>query len=161
MMTRKTFYKILLICFSLLLAATLMFACAPLLESKYGSIASDGEVTLRTQYAVYAKDVDVIQVLMRNDSGDEIGFGAAWSMEKLDGGTWMTLPFKPDTAWNELLYLLSDGGTRTFTVHIASLDYKLTDGTYRIVKEIDGVPVAAEFTVGGKVLPQTLSICLQ
>jgi len=138
------------LCF-LLTAAVLLTACTALTPSLYGEMPSGGTVTMDTQFAVYARDTEIIQLALHNGSDTQLEFGSKWHMEVRRGGQWMTIPFRENTAFHDLLYMLVPGGTHVFTVHTNSLDYTLTDGTYRIVKEMAGnfdTVYAAEFTVG-------------
>ena len=109
--------------------------------------AEDG-ITLKTQFSVYASDVPFIQFSIENNSGDMAEYGTEWTIERLEDDTWYSIPFKPDTAWTQPLYILGNGGTATDTAYLSVLDHKLKNGTYRIVKEINDTFYTAEFTVG-------------
>ena len=133
----------------LLLLGLLLISCgAPMTPSTVTPAANDSGITLQTQFPVYAPDVPFIQFTISNNSGEMAEFGTEWTLERLDGDTWYTVPFKPNTAWTQPLYMLSDGGTAAHTAYLSMLDHKLKEGTYRIVKEINNTPYTAEFTVG-------------
>lgn len=63
------------------------------------------------------------------------------------GETWYEIPFKKDTLWPELAQTVADGETGSLTLNLSLLDYKLTEGEYRVVKDINGITYAAEFIV--------------
>ena len=107
-----------------------------------------GSITLQTQFPIYAPDVPFIQFSIINNSGDVAEYGTEWTLERLDGDIWYTVPFKPNVAWTQPLFMLSDGGTASDTMVLSVLDHKLKDGTYRIVKEINDTFYTAEFKVG-------------
>ncbi|MBQ4574866.1 MAG: hypothetical protein IJA85_06660 [Clostridia bacterium] len=132
---------------AILMAVVLLTSCRVLERSEYGEIAA-GDVTMETQFAVYGRDTEVIQVILRNNSGEVLEFGSAWSMEVLKGDAWMKLPFIANLGWNDLLYSVADGGSFSFKVHTASLADRLTDGRYRVVKKLGDSICAAEFEVG-------------
>jgi hypothetical protein len=72
-------------------------------------------------------------------------------MEVHKNGTWMKIPFRQNKVFHDLLYILNPGGIHVFTVHTGSLEYSLSEGTYRIVKQTEGefgAAYAAEFTIG-------------
>jgi len=126
-------------------------SCSALSPSSFGEIPVSGTVLMDTQFPVYAKDTEQIQVALCNGSGETLEFGSRWQMEVYKDGTWMRIPFRENTAFHDLLYCLMPGGIHVFTVHTASLDYTLTEGTYRIVKQTEGdfgAAYSAEFTVG-------------
>ncbi len=132
----------------ILTAITLLLtSCRALERSEYGEIANR-QVTMETQFPIYARDAEVIQVLLSNHTGEVLEFGSAWSLEVLKGDAWMKLPFRRDLAWHDLLYSVADGGSFSFKVHTASLADKLTKGRYRVVKEIGSGVCAAEFEIG-------------
>ncbi len=131
------------------LCIVLLSSCSPALEpSPYGNVFPSAGVVMSTQYPVYDKSIDSITVRIENQSKTEISFGASWSLEVLVDGGWMAVPFQPDTAWIEPLYMVEPGGTYTFTARMANLDYRLKAGEYRIVKEISEEIYTASFTIG-------------
>ncbi len=131
----------------LLLLGFLLLSCSMTPSSVIPGAAEDG-ITLKTQFPVYAPDVPFIQFTIENNSGDTAEFGTPWMIERLEGDTWYTVPFAPDTTWNMPLIMLADGGTASGTAYLSMLDHKLKNGTYRIVKEINDTFYTAEFSVG-------------
>lgn len=141
------------ILYALALTAVLLTlsACSSLSPSPFGEIPVSGTVLMDTQFPVYAEDIGTIQLALHNGTESTLEFGSRWSMEVYKNGQWMHIPFRENTAFNDLLYMLSPGGTHIFTVHTASLDYTISAGTYRIIKQMGGdfgAAYSAEFTVG-------------
>jgi len=131
----------------LLVLGILLSSCAALPPSEYGNIPG-GEVRMETQFPVYRKDAEQIQVILYNDSEEVISFGSEWAVEVLQDETWHRLPFRENTVWTSLLYGIQPGGSSAFSVHVSVLETSLKEGRYRVVKEIGGTPVSAEFEVG-------------
>ena len=126
----------------------LLSACGTLPPSQVTPGSADDGIVLRTQFPVYAPDVPFIQFTIENNSGDMAEYGTPWTLERLEDDGWYTIPFAPDTGWTMPLFMLPDGGISSDTVHLSMLDRKLKEGTYRIIKEINDIPYAAEFSVG-------------
>ena len=133
---------------ALLLGLLLVSCGAPMTPSAVTPAAEENGITLKTQFPVYAPDVPFIQFSIINNSGEMAEFGTEWSVERLEGDAWYSVPFKPNTAWTQPLYMLLDGGTASDTAHLSMLDHKFKDGTYRIVKEINDTFYTAEFAIG-------------
>ena len=133
---------------ALLLGLLLVSCGAPMTPSAVTPAAEENGITLKTQFPVYAPDVPFIQFSITNNSGEMAEFGTEWSIERLEGDAWYSVPFKPNTAWTQPLYMLLDGGTASDTAHLSMLDHKFKDGTYRIVKEINDTFYTAEFAIG-------------
>lgn len=133
---------------ALLLGLLLVSCGAPMTPSAVTPAAKENGITLKTQFPVYAPDVPFIQFSITNNSGEMAEFGTEWSIERLEGDAWYSVPFKPNTAWTQPLYMLLDGGTASDTAHLSVLDHKFKDGSYRIVKEINDTFYTAEFIIG-------------
>ncbi len=134
--------------FSLLASAALLTGCTPLLPSPHGDVPESDTVILSTQFPVYDKDIDRIQVILENAGDTNLEYGAEWAVETRQGDDWKQLPFAEGYGWIQPLYTLMPGGTDNFYVSMDMLDYNLKDGTYRIVKEISGQVYTAEFMIG-------------
>jgi len=136
--------------FSLVIASILILltGCTNLSPSVHGELAGTDGIVMTTQFPVYDKSIQEIQVVIENSSASTAEFGSQWSLEVRQGDTWMEIPFIPDMSWTMPLYLLNPNGTWTFTVHTSALDYTLKDGEYRVVKKIGDTVYAAPFKIG-------------
>ena len=153
-MKRTVFTLFTLLC---AICAVILVSCSTLTPSPYPDM-ENGLITSMTQFDTYAPDAEIIHAVLYNGTDKEISFGADWSMEILRDGSWYALPFVENACWISIGYGLMPGATFPFEVHTSMLDYSLKEGTYRIIKKIDGEPCAAEFTVakdgmGGKDAP--------
>ncbi len=143
----KRYIRTVLLCS---LAAVLFISCTGT-PSKHGDLPTEAAaITLKTQYSVYAADTERIWYTIENTSGTDAEFGSPWAIEYLDGDTWMTLPLKFD-AWNAILHILPDDSCAAFSVDLSSVDAKIREGAYRIVRMINDTPHAAEFRIGDSV----------
>ena len=80
----------------------------------------------------------------------EYGFGCEYTLEKKgEDGSWRTVPFSENAAFNELGYLIGTESPNQLTDVSLSEEFyaePLTAGQYRVVKPIDGnVTLTAEF----------------
>ncbi|MBQ3125841.1 MAG: hypothetical protein IJC15_02115 [Clostridia bacterium] len=132
------------------MTAVLLLFCACAMPSVHGDIEQRevDTVILETQYPIYAPDAEQISVTIRNYTDSPIEYGAEWSLEMKRGGGWVTLPFKENVGWIGLAYGLGVGASSSFRVNTSILARPLTEGRYRIIKEIGGVAYAGEFSVG-------------
>jgi len=131
----------------LLLAVILFCGCQkPLLPSD-ATIHDGNEVTLKTQYTAYSPDIDKIRFLIINNTDNELHFGTPYSLERLVNEAWYSVPFKPDTAWNDIGCMLTGNAKTSDIVVMSIFNHRFTEGRYRIVKEINGKNYTAEFDI--------------
>ena len=133
---------------AVLASAILLTGCTPLLSSPHGVVPESDTVILSTQFPVYDKDIDRIQVILENAGDTNLNYGAEWKVEVQIAGEWKQVPFVENYAFIQPLYTLMPGGTYSFFVSMDMLDYNLKDGTYRVVKEISDGIYTAEFQIG-------------
>lgn len=142
-----------LILAGLLCTMSALWSCeAVLAPSDVGaSAASEANgVTVYTQAGSYPTGTSAICLYIYNHTGSDITFGADWKLEVEKGDSWFTVPFKEEIAWPELAQSVADGVTGKLTVDLSYLDYKLTEGKYRVVKDINDSHYAAEFALDNK-----------
>ena len=104
-------------------------------------------IRIYTASEAYPPDAGTITLIIENKTGSEIAYGLEWSAEVKRGETWYKLPFVEPSR-----YPTSPGQSRTvkqatLTVDLSTLDFKITPGNYRIIKNVSGVTLAAEFKV--------------
>lgn len=132
----------------MLLGIFMLTGCTAMVPSPHGEIAYGGAVEMYTQFPVYDRDIDRIQVMITNNGESTLEYGTEWAVEKKQGDVWVQVPFIPDAAWTQPLLSLSPGGIDSYYISSAMLDYTLQDGEYRVVKEISDTVYAAEFSIG-------------
>jgi len=126
----------------------LLCSCSKPEPSPHGEIPTDEQVKITTQYPVYAKDVKTISFMVENHSDDELFYGVDWQLEKHTSHGWVTVPFIENAAFYLTGIQLAPGRMKSEILYLHMFDYSLTDGTYRILKEINDQYYAGEFSVG-------------
>lgn len=121
-----------------------------LAESPYApeDFASDSAVRILFDHEVYDKSMSAITYYISNESGKDIEFGAEYTIERFEAGAWRTLPVIDNLAWNAVAYILPSGAVRGDTFSFSVYDCEITDGRYRIVKQVGEKLLCAEFSLG-------------
>ena len=114
-------------------------------------ITENASIKLATEWDVYDPSMEEIWFWIENDSGNDVTFGQEYTLEKwleTDGGVqdWYQVPLREDVGWESVLYLLASGGKQTGCCRLSLFDNTFSAGDrLRIVKEVEGQTVAAEF----------------
>lgn len=135
-----------------LMAGMMLTACGGTTEGEESPYSADEinqleGVTMETTEASYPVGTEMVDLVIKNDSDEEVYYGVAFSVEKQDGNRWVIVPFEDDVSWIEIALMLAPKGQNEETVSFDLLENELTEGTYRIIKEIAGNPVSAEFEI--------------
>jgi len=136
---------------ALLVLTGMLSSCTEYLEdSPYAEDEFDtsGEVVLRVEHSVYDKSVTAFNYYVDNNTDAVLEFGAPYTIEVLKDGRWRSLPLAENTGWNSILYMVMPGESWSNSFSFFPYDYEITDGQYRIVKEIGEKRYCAEFTIG-------------
>lgn len=115
----------------------------------------NGETTVSMQSGEenYAFPVDEIILIISNSGSSNVGFGEHRTLEKLQEGTWYEVPYREQFAFTDIGLGLGAGENLEQEMPLEFLDYELTTGTYRIVKNfyinegVEEVALAAEFEI--------------
>ena len=103
---------------------------------------------LDTEWDVYDPSVDTIWcILSYEGEGEPLEFGAEYRLEVQTDSGWEQVPFAEDTGWDLVQYTLEPNRQWAFACSLSLFDYGFTDGTYRVVKEVGGLPCEAVFTL--------------
>lgn len=89
--------------------------------------------------------VKELKAVIKNTGSEDIFYGADFSIEKLNGGNWETVPGVSELAFIEIAYSAAPGAEEEFTVDLSLLNPALDAGNYRLVKNINGQTFYAEF----------------
>ena len=116
-------------------------------ESTYtGDNAEECDCTMTTEWEEYDPSVGVVWYILKNESDRDVETGADYQLETLgENGAWYQFPLVENAAWNAIAYELPAGGSIAMACHLSMFDYDFSDGTYRIVKEVEGQTCTAEF----------------
>ena len=99
---------------------------------------------LATEWEAYDPSVETIWcILSYEGEGEPLEFGAEYQLEVLKDGAWEQVPWENE-AWEDILYTLPAGQSWAFPCVLSLFDYDFTEGTYRVVKEMEALPGGAE-----------------
>ena len=104
--------------------------------------------TMETEWEEYDPSVDTVWYILKNEGDRDVETGADYLLETLgENGSWYQVPLVENAAWYAVAYVLPAGGSIAMACHLSMFDYDFSDGTYRIVKTVEGQPCAASFTL--------------
>jgi hypothetical protein len=101
------------------------------------------EVSLKT--SSYPVDTSAISLSIKNKGAEEVYYGMDYSIEKSTGETWEVVPATKDMVFIDLAQSLAANAEQEFVIDLSSLDPRLDEGLYRIVKNINGETFNAKF----------------
>lgn len=118
------------------------------LNDKY--IKNQTSLEVYTDKEYYSLPVDRIVLKIENKGTSELNFGEERFLEKLVDGIWYRVPYK-DLGFNSINLTIDPGDSFAQEMPLEFLDYKLTEGIYRIPKAFDNGTeqfiIAAEFEI--------------
>ena len=127
--------------------AFLVFFRPMVIPGRNSGEASEGGISLSTQFPVYDSSCDYVTLVIGNHSGDAVEFGRPWKLEKKVLGQWSEVPFGEIAFTSEAIWL-TDGGSWAQKCSLTPFVGSVGDGEYRIAKKIgDGIHYA-EFKIG-------------
>lgn len=135
---------------SLLFLVLFLASCSKSLEKTSlddSQINQLAEVSMSTEQAAYPVGTDQLTVLLKNKSEEDYYYGKAFSLEKEEDDQWFVVPFEEGAAFIEIAILLGSGEETTETIDLSLFKGELATGKYRVLKEIAGETVAAEFLI--------------
>ena len=121
--------------------------------SPYGEIAPSSSMTLQAEYESFPLGTDTIYVILKNLSSGEISTGEGCSLEQKTEDGWYTVPTADPLSWITVAYSIPAQGSRAFSCDLLMMGCDTEqEGTYRIVKNVEGETLAAEFTLSADAL---------
>lgn len=109
------------------------------------------KLKMYTEKSAYTESTDIITLQIKNPEANNYEFGEYYTIEKYQDNVWSKLQFKKDTGFNDILYILKPGKIHTQKIYLQGLDYKITKGKYRIIKEFSSngnkITLTAEFNI--------------
>jgi hypothetical protein len=109
---------------------------------------------MTAEWPAYPDLGSTVYVILRNDSGEEVTTGSEFALE-VDLGSggafdWRRLTVKPNVSWTAIEYVIAPGGAMALACHLSAYESSfLTDGHFRVVKDVGEQVCTAEFTVSG------------
>lgn len=137
----------------LLAMAAGITACASkhklaLSEYSAGDFDMSGDIVLQTEHEIYGSDAPEVYYTITNNTDEEYVYGVQYAVEVLQENRWYQVPFPPGQAWIAIGIVLKPNETNTASFKFADLKYEMTDGTYRLIKEISDKRYFTVFQVG-------------
>lgn len=115
--------------------------------SEHGTLPKTANgMSVRTEFPVYKSTDSSVELIFENDTGETLGFDASVYLEYLSDGVWLDIPLRPGEGWNALWY--ESNGVGSVTCYFRKHAFNFPDGTYRLVKELNGMFYGAEFEIG-------------
>ncbi|MDN7240672.1 hypothetical protein QWY14_02670 [Planococcus sp. N028] len=116
---------------------------------------SDGktEFSIHTDKEKYVLPITNMVVIISNSGSGSIEFGEYRTLEKLQADTWYAVPYREQFAFTDIGLGLKPSDTTEQEMPLEYLNYKLTPGTYRIVKTfhtdevLNEIVLAAQFII--------------
>ena len=106
--------------------------------------AGSYSLNMETEWMEYDPSVDSIWcILSYEGEGEPLEFGAEYRLEVQTDSGWEQVPWKNE-AWEDILYTLPAGESWAFPCVLSLFDYDFTEGTYRVVKDLEVLPGEAE-----------------
>ncbi|EXJ23563.1 hypothetical protein ADIAL_1000 [Alkalibacterium sp. AK22] len=103
-------------------------------------------VSIELSEEVYARENDTFRLTVSNESETEITYGIAFTVEKQEGDNWYIVEPEEEMAFILIAHVLSPKEASEETLN---MDYyePFDEGKYRVVRQIEGEPLTAEFRV--------------
>jgi hypothetical protein len=125
-------------------------------KSKNGQLESvyknqETQVVMETEKTIYPLSEGEITLKIKNLGSTHLYFGSPYQLEKYKEGSWYKVPFEKDTAFNDIGYSLGFQETNEQEILLKLLDYQMTEGLYRLVKDfntdIQKIKLGVEFSI--------------
>ena len=103
---------------------------------------------LATEWDAYDPSVETIWCIVSSGgTGAPLEYGAEYRLDVHTDSGWEEIPLREDAAWDMVLYSRDPGESWAFACSLSLFDYDFTEGTYRVVKDLEVLPGEAEFTL--------------
>ena len=103
---------------------------------------------LEMEHPVYDPSLTRYTYFVRNATEEAVEFGEDYALQRREGDAWKDLTFRENAAFNAIGYALEPGGTMALPCGFDLYEEKPEMGTYRLVKNVGGQTLYAEFELG-------------
>ncbi|GAA0359752.1 hypothetical protein GCM10008932_10430 [Alkalibacterium iburiense] len=141
--TRKLFSFFGIVCMVILLWACTGPEAEP---TPYEEVNTLRGVRLTLDKEVYESEDDRFLLTVHNDSSKEVTYGVAYTLEKLNNHQWYVVEPEEEIAFIMIAHILGSGEEAQEEINLDFYE-PLEPGHYRIVREIEGEVLTAEFQV--------------
>ena len=109
-------------------------------------------VTMELERTVYDPTLTTYTYFLHNGTGETLWpIGEAFSIQRRAGDDWEDLTLRDGTGWNDIGYTLEPGETLALACGFWPYEEPAEAGEYRLVKEVCGRTLTAEFSLGESV----------
>lgn len=135
-----------------LLCSAFLTSCAPAVQSapvqpQVGTEQVVG-LSLELEHKVYDPSLTSYTYFIRNDTAETVEFGEDYRIQQKNGESWQDLKVRENVAWTAIAYDLRPGQTKAMNCGFWLYEEPPEAGTYRLVKEVGGAELTAEFILG-------------
>lgn len=125
-----------------------LWACAGSEEdpTPYEEVNTLRGVRLTLDKEVYEPEGDRFLLSVHNDSSNEVTYGVAYTLEKLNNHQWYVVEPEEEIAFIMIAHILGSGEEAEEEINLEFYE-PLEPGHYRIVREIEGEVLTTEFQV--------------
>ncbi|MER2063225.1 MAG: immunoglobulin-like domain-containing protein [Alkalibacterium sp.] len=114
--------------------------------SPYEEVNTLEDVRLELEKDSYDPEGDTFMLNTINESDSDISYGIAFSLEKIQDGEWYIVEPDEDMVFIMIAHSLSPGEVAQDELNMEYFE-PLESGEYRVVREIEGEVLTAEFEV--------------
>ncbi|MCC5896233.1 MAG: hypothetical protein JJU16_12295 [Alkalibacterium sp.] len=131
----------------ILLIGLLLIACGETNEpSPYEEVNTLDGVELQLNQPVYESEGDTFLLTVVNNSEVEVTYGIAFTVEMLEDEQWVMVEPEEEMAFILIAHILPPGDEAEEELFMEYYE-PFEQGTYRVVRQIEGEVLTAEFTV--------------
>ena len=106
-------------------------------------------LTMELEHEVYDPSLTSYTYFIYNNTDQTTGvFGTPYAIQRRDGDAWVDLTIKDNVGWDDIGYTLGPGQSMALSCGFWLYEETPEAGEYRLVKEVDGAMLTAEFTLG-------------
>lgn len=135
---------------SLLASVFLLNGCATTNlgeESSHGTDVNKLEgVSIELTKDTYQAEGDSFELVVKNNSDNEVTYGVAYSLEYMNDDAWYIVEPEEEMSFIMIAHILAPAEEAAEELNLTYYE-PLAPGTYRIIRQIDGEILTAEFEV--------------
>lgn len=105
-------------------------------------------LTMELERQVYDPSLTSYTYFIYNSTDAAVAFGEPYAIQRKDGDSWADLTMRDNVGWEDIGYTLEPGGTMALSCGFWLYEETPAAGEYRLVKEVDGALLTAEFSLG-------------
>lgn len=103
---------------------------------------------MELEHPAYDPSLAAYTYLIYNGTEETVEFGAPYGVQHREGERWIDLTARENRGFTDIGYSLSPGGTLALTCWMGMFEEPPEPGEYRLVKEVSGQTLYAEFRLG-------------